>query len=191
MVCRGRDGETSISPVPRVSQILLLLPYPQVPPLLPSAHQETTARATQAGFLANPGLIPPAEGALDSSQEPRLLQDRCILSSPALHSRAPWAPHKAHSQPSRYTLHPGYAEGTAPQSGGSGVRRCGDRGGMACRHWRSWGCWGPGSHSGQSWPLSARCSWSAPRQGWCWCPAGRVPCRSASPAASGEDRARG
>lgn len=99
-------------------------------------------------------------------------------------------PTKPGSQPTGNTLHLDYAEGTAPQSDGSGGKRCGDRGGRASRHWRSWGCWWPGCHSGQSWLLSVRCSWSAPRQGWCWCPAGRARCHSASPAASGEDRAR-
>lgn len=52
------------------------------------------------------------------------------------------------------------------------------------------GCWWSGCHSGQSWPLSAKGSWSAPRQGWCWYPTGRALCRLVSLAASGEDRTR-
>ena len=184
MVCRGRREEASISPVsfPESCCCCLTLKCPS--PSLGSSRNNSQSDPT--GFLANPGPPAPTVGTSDSSGEPRPFPDRCIVSNP----RQPRVPCKAHPKPRRCTSCPGCAEGTAPQSGGSGARRCGGRGGRASRHWRSWGCWGPGSHSGPSWPRSVRCSWSAPQRGWCWCPAGKAPCRSASPAASGEDRAR-
>ena len=166
-----------------ISRILLLLPYPQVPPPALGSPRNYSQ--------SDPDRLPDKPCATRSCcGDFRLLRG----TQPFPGQRRPLQPllasPKAHPKPGRSTSCPGCAEGTAPQSGGSGARRCGGRGGRASHRWRSWGCWGPGSRSGPSWLPSVRCSWSAPRRGWCWYPAGRALCRSASPAASGEDRAR-
>lgn len=180
-----KGGETGITPSSRFpnscgSHLIARAAHP-------SLGSPRNSQRHPRCFLANPVLILLGEGS-GLPGEPRLFLGSLgtDASSPTLPS--PPEPPKVHSQPRTYTLHPGCAEGTAPQSGGSGARRCGDRGGRASRHWRSWGCWWPGFHSGQGWPLSAGHPWSAPQRGWCWCPADRAQCRSASPAASGGDR---
>ena len=148
MVCRGRREEASISPVsfPESCCCCLTLKCPS--PSLGSSRNNSQSDPT--GFLANPGPPAPTVGTSDSSGEPRPFPDRCIVSNP----RQPRVPCKAHPKPRRCTSCPGCAEGTAPQSGGSGARRCGGRGGRASRHWRSWGCWGPGQQ-GPPHPVSA------------------------------------
>lgn len=129
------------------------------PLLLPSASGNTTARVTQDGSLVNPCAHPSGHRGSGLLQEPSPFRDRCVLLNLAFDPPppAPHAPPKAHCPSGEDTLRLGCAEGTAPRSGGSEGRRCGDRGGTVSRHWRSWGCWGPSSHSGPSWLLSARC----------------------------------
>lgn len=151
------------------------------PPPFPSALP-TATKATQAGFLAESWFFLLWSHTL--LWESRFLpksRPPCWVETPS----SPSPGNSAEGQQS--TLRQGCAEGTAPQSGGSGGRRFGGTGGKASHRWKAGGCQWPGCR----WQWNVRGSWSAPRLGWCWCPGGRALCHSASPAASGEETDRG